>query len=395
MTACDRSDMPVPIPVVDAADVIGPACMRGPAGDAAPPQSLEIEADPGRLCRAVAVRTGVELKPSVSGAHPDPYFFSVARASDGVFYTAATQASAPGTILVWEPDGSFRGRFGRPGEGPGELVGRSPGQLLIGPGDSVYVREAGRMSVFGPDGGFGRVLTAPAIGRRRGQFDLTEDGAFVSSAPVPQGEPGHWFHVADAEGRLRRSFGNLDRTGLPSSFREGERIPPRSIAYVGGGRFWAAPPPSAPGGYVLEEWTVQGELLQRLHRDVSWAEDRTGGDDGLMLPAFNLAVDEHGLLWVTAMAKDRRWSPLDREELRAAQNDAELMTELFDIRYEVINPSSGVLLASGLIDVVAAEDERDHPPIFRILPGTSMSYRPRPDSLGLMTIEVFDLRLLR
>lgn len=395
LAGCDGSHRPTPIPVVDAADVIGSACVPEDAAGGELGQTVEIEADPGRLCRVVAVRVA-ELMPSADGSHPDPYMFSVARDRRGIIYTAATQASAPGSILIWGPDGSFRDSFGRPGEGPGELLGRSPGRVFIGRGDSVFVREAGRISVFGPDGGFGRVVMNPVIGRDYGHLELTEQGLFLSSGPVPGADPSYWFHVADAEGEWVRSFGAIDENSLPPLDRDRGRVPSRAIAYVGDGRFWAAPPPGAPAGYLLEEWTIDGELIRRFRRDASWME---GGESsttrGPLLPTFRVVADRDGLLWVTAVVKDPRWRPMDADELRAAEENSEIMSELYDIRYEVIDPSSGILLASGLIDVFPGEDESDHPPIFRILPRASISYRPRPADLGFMYLEFFRLQLVR
>jgi hypothetical protein len=44
----------------------------------------------------------------------------------------------------------------------------------------------------------------------------------------------------------------------------------RPIAYGGGSSFWAAPASGDGRGYVIEEWTVTGELRRVIRREVPW-----------------------------------------------------------------------------------------------------------------------------
>lgn len=68
-------------------------------------------------------------------------------------------------VLVFGPDGRPAGSIGRPGEGPGEFMWVTG--VLPHAADSVVVEDqAGRISIFGPDGGFGRQLRSSGPDRR-------------------------------------------------------------------------------------------------------------------------------------------------------------------------------------------------------------------------------------
>lgn len=69
-------------------------------------------------------------------------------------------------VLKYDSRGRFRGRFGRSGNGPGELG--SPIALALGPGDSIWVADMGnwRFVIYPQDGGEARTLSfagGPAV----------------------------------------------------------------------------------------------------------------------------------------------------------------------------------------------------------------------------------------
>ena len=89
-------------------------------------------------------------------------------------------------IRIYDSTGVFLSSVGRAGAGPGEF--QSIGMLETGPGDSLFVfdYQLRRLSVFGPDGGFGRSVTLTAAD---GQFlmpyrRLGADGWAVYGQPM-------------------------------------------------------------------------------------------------------------------------------------------------------------------------------------------------------------------
>src|SRR5690606_17178959 len=74
---------------------------------------------------------------------------SIAVDSKGRYYVADHLQNYQ--ILVYEPNGKFRGIIGRRGEGPGEY--RNIASVHIGPGDTLHVFDGGtrRYTVLGPD----------------------------------------------------------------------------------------------------------------------------------------------------------------------------------------------------------------------------------------------------
>jgi len=360
------------------------------ASSAAADRDRVLDRSGGYPCRLVAVRTAVRLTPSEDGSRPDPSWTSVALDRRGRIYSAARTQSGPGTVLAWNADGSFRATVGREGEGPGELSGRGLKRVYVGAGDSLIIRDVGRWSVFGPDLTFGRVINSAALQRAREHVHPLDDGRFLVTEPVPGAEPEHWFHVVSATGHEVRSFGPADPTAVADHGWDAANLPPRPSAYRGGFTFWAAPAATADGEYVLEERSVDGQLLRTLRRAAPWLHEEVAVSPRLTLPAFQLLhQDEAGLLWVLAIVQD----PRNRDPGEEAP-EGERDSALFDVRWEVIDPDVGEVLASGVIDTLPGEDEVGWPPVARFLQGRAVSYWPVPDSLGLETIEFLELKLV-
>jgi hypothetical protein len=380
---CTEAERPTrPVEIVDSGTRPVPCVALEQAQAGAQTGEVRIEHTPNPPCRAVARRTGVALRPSADGSRPDPSWTSVVRDSRGRFYTAATGATGEGTFLAWNADGSFLQSIGRPGQGPGELLGRGLPTLFTGPGDSVFVREGMRWLVFGPEFAFGRLFVADGIVGRRGSTHVAADGRIVSTAP--SGGDGFWFHVTASGDRAANAFGPIGDAAGGVIRRPEERM----SAYAGGRTFWVAPPPGAPDGYVLEEWTLDGEQVRTVRREAPWFVSDLEGRPALPLVTA-LHIDDRGLLWTTIVVKDARW-----RELQPGEDEDALMTELYDLRYDVLDPDAGKVLASGVIDVLPGEDERNTPPVGLFVPGTALSYVPQSDSLDFQTIEFFELLLV-
>lgn len=98
-----------------------------------------------------------ELVPEVSIGMldgPEEYMLgsvvSLATGSDGTIYAMDRQVPA---LRVYEPDGTYRTTFGRPGEGPGEYE-QPDGGLNVLSDDRVLLRDPAnaRIQVYAPDG---------------------------------------------------------------------------------------------------------------------------------------------------------------------------------------------------------------------------------------------------
>ena len=384
----DARESPTPVEIV--AERPEEECSSFDDVGAAPSPSsafTEVTLDQDREfpCRVVAVESPLQLRPSLDGTRPDPFWYTLARDSQGRIYSGGTPQTGHGTVLVWTPDGQFEGTLGRPGQGPGELSARGIlGHIAVGRGDSLFVKDDARWSVFDGSHRFARVVSGPAIRVRYGRQStrLLPTGEFLIAEPASGGAADRWFHIADAEGNWVRSFGPKQASSLPEG-------PYRALAFDGDSTFWAAPPNGAPDGYVLEQWTTGGRLLRTITRDVGWLEDaRADHQPGQQpLPSFNhLILDDRGLLWVAMAVKDPRWVPTPPETPLGAQTPEH---ELYDVRYEVIDPVRGRVLTSGWV-----ERPDSAGPLVPVFPGSRLEYARVTDSLGLETLQFYELVLV-
>lgn len=92
----------------------------------------------------------------------------------------------------------------------------------------------------------------------------------------------------------------------------------------------------------------------------------------------------NGYLWVVVVVRDPRWRLVSGPEKRKAEQ------ELFDARFEIVDPASGRVVAAMRHDGPADEPV----PFSRFLTGRR-SYRVMEDSVGLRRIEIFDIHLIK
>lgn len=195
------------------------------------------------------------------------------------------------------------GQIGREGAGPGEF--RSVSEILVTPGDSLYVFDAGngRISVLTPD--WNPVRTIPFPHRAHDAIRLA-DGRLVVRAHIRSPERvGLPLQLIGVDGRVERSFGaedpvyRIDAPGLVS----------RSIAPNGPDRIWTAHGTQ----YVIESWTVEGTLERILVRDAPWFRPYVRADpvtpDNPPAPStWTIKVGEHGNLWTTIIVADPNYA---------------------------------------------------------------------------------------
>jgi hypothetical protein len=336
-------------------------------------------AEAERYCDVTAVPVTV-LRPSPSGSHPDPGNTALMTGT-GRFVTRTASS-----VTVWDRNGSVEHTFGRRGEAPGEFASGGALKIFLGARDSLYVLDdSGRWSVFEPQNfEFRRTFNHPAALFTAYAIEVTGDGILITGDFSGRGT-GAPFHLIDLEGSLIRSFGPEQPRRASSP-----EIMYQLSAYDGKNGFWVVPRNGTPTGMTLEYWTTEGERLVTLRREVPWlpSSGYPQVDDPTepALPEYDhIYVDSRGLIWVGVIVRDPRWRPVTGPEKR------DVASELWDVRVEVIDPRSATVIASFIHDGPSEEV----PPMARLFPNSSRSYRPSPDEMQRGSVEIFDIHLTR
>ena len=211
-------------------------------------------------------------------------------------------------ILVFGPDGSFLGRIGREGAGPGEFE-------LLG---SVVLIEDGIFAVT--DQGLGRIQTFDWTGKLlrgvqpqgwqpTGVYTVHIEGALaVHAADIRSpAQVGYPLHLIDLDkGTVVESFGSL--TGeLPF----GGHIEESTIAPGPGRAVWKARHYTT---YEFELWEPN-TLLRTLRRNAEWFPSipisETSGHGRKPTPTVGAIAADDSLLWVVVFTADDRWAETD------------------------------------------------------------------------------------
>jgi hypothetical protein len=346
-------------------------------------------AAPEPPCRLVAVHVAT-LSPSPSGEYPDPGRGRILYHDRGIITNvAAHMGDAWGSLLLWGPDGSFREVIGGPGEGPGEFTSNFRLEAHAGPDRQVFVNEQYRWTVLDSTLAFVRIVSSPLTGSYGNHLVVTGDGGYVRAGRAPATDDDSWFHYFDRDGQLVRSFGSRVSDGVAREFGWRELVPGSTDE-----TFWASPPGGAPDAYVLEEWSVTGELVSRIERTVTWDDavlPATVGFGGV--PNFQLHDDGQGLLWVLSGALREGVDPAEAEAaLDVAAEEMSRLTDLLLYRLEVINPETAEVVAAAEFDVPTSEGAGlPTVPVF----GARMGARYVLDENGFRSIELFDWYLVR
>lgn len=328
-------------------------------------------------CRLVAVPTGFAIGPSADGTTPDAdprISTKVVRDSRGRVYTSSAHGDP---ILVWDSSGRYLAKIGRRGGGPGEFADYGL-SLFIDVGDSLHVLDSrGRWQVF--DSTFKYVRSFRAA-RDFGSVTLIPDG------PIAFGSAKSW-------GIPNAMLGFMSRDGAPigsvGSTTDAELIG-RPISAAPDGTVWLAPVQGDTTGYVLENWATDRTLRRTIRRDVPWLT-AGGYSDEPRLPSFRmLHVDGDGLIWVAVSVKDSRWYPRKPGQ-SLKEYDRDIAT-LYDLRVEVIDPKSGIVLASVRFDT---GDRTALPPIYPVGQFTRLFWGTNTDSLGQGTLTMYELKLAK
>jgi len=165
-------------------------------------------------------------------------------------------------VNVVDADGRVVGVVGRRGEGPGES---SAPTALVPVGDSVLVFDQvlQRVTVVGPD--LVPVRTMPVIGQVFSGVSLGWPRVVINALVPSSDGSGHPYHILDIEtGLIERSFGGVSVS----------RYDPRDYALIlghvaldpNGNEVWTL----SRARFLLQKWSLQGELLQSFTADPDW-----------------------------------------------------------------------------------------------------------------------------
>ncbi len=200
---------------------------------------------------------------------------------------------------------------------------------------------------------------------------VRSDGAVVVAQQIQ--EPsllGYPLHIVSPDGRITKSFG-----ADPPEYRADLRLfMERVAAPAADGAIWA----SALGRYVIEKWDpATGARLSRVQVHSSWFVESPrypAGPKDRPHPIVEALWEREGLLWILIRDADANWKPSPEPERRLTPST---MNEIYDWVIEVVDPSSGAVLAS----MRSGSDISGRPPqTFVIWYSTSP-----PDGLDLWT----------
>lgn len=315
----------------------------------------------------------IEAEPVVTLGSPDDSLLldwnvSLA-ANDSVI--VAGRLPVRGAFAVYDWEGRQIASNVSYGGGPGEFSFPRP---ALGPGDSIWVFDTSNQRVSVLEPGANAVSRAFPLRGEISQLMPADSGlVVVAGTLLPKGvtreevDTGAWpyLHVLDRTGLVVTSF-------LPrGSGTIGSRVVASTIDRIWVGKMHRP---------TLEEWSLSGERVRVIDRDLDWFEPwDTVGEGALEGLRFRprvagLGVDGEGRLWV------KTYIPLvDRESVRSAADYNRVMDTLI----EVLDPETGELLAQRRFD----------PAYIRRVAGRDLWATVRQDTTGYVFVDIWRGRL--
>jgi hypothetical protein len=311
-------------------------------------------------CRLIFGAPTLVLQADERGEVDDIVATPIARDKAGRIFTS----TGHGSLTVWDARGKMLRSLGRAGNGPGEFAG-TWAVAQIDPKGRVYVRDGGgRWSIFTADLQLVRTTAPVPMGYSPEFCVFLDDGRFLSATPSAvdptptRGRPEYSFTIYDfwstkalAAGtpEIVKSFGPVPPSERGVALSQHER----ALSYAGGATFWVGPPSFVGRGYELEQWSVSGERLRVIRREVSWfprgadiAPPARGEGGPRERPAAigGIHADSSGLIYVVVAVPNPRWTqPSGRRTGAQMRQDREESQHAY---IEVIDSRSGVVLAS-------------------------------------------------
>ena len=242
-------------------------------------------------------------------------------------------------FAVFDSSGKATHRIGRSGEGPGEFFWIT--EVAIDRADSVFAFDSARrlVSVFAPNLEFVRSF----------RFGFRQDGPalfvgtslLVNTGIHTDDRVGLPLHVLDRDGSISRSFGSL--TGGVYRADMQDIIDSRQLAYADTDSFWAA----HINQYLIERWTLDGRLLEALHREPPWFPVWWAAQSDSETPPVPevVSIEQAGdTLWVLAIVSGDSWrSGVEPRDRGYRVTDREVY---YNAVVEAIDLKRGIVIAS-------------------------------------------------
>jgi hypothetical protein len=269
--------------------------------------------------------------------------------SDG--YVFVLEELNEGGPRVFDSSGRFVRHIGGVGSGPGEY--RLAMSAMPDERDSLWVFDARvvRRSMHGSRSPWIYVRSTRGLSRWS-DIQLLPGGLFVASAVrARSAENVTLLQLHGPDGQLVRGFADAPSPppGSPSTLTG--RALARSRAGVFAGHRLQ---------YRIDEWSLDGRLLRVLRRNVDWFVPRTTDlsptSDRAPSPTIqSMRLDSTGALWIVITRAGVHWrNGVGEPSVRMGQVTGwklldRLPQHLYETVVEVIDPSSGGLLASTTI----------------------------------------------
>ncbi len=179
----------------------------------------------------------------------------------GDFIVLTASRGADSRPFVFDAQGSFSGRIGGAGEGPGEFAFAMVGTPL--PGDSLLIHDMmqSRATVFTPEGQVGRIIQ---FGGQVTELIPIAWPDTVIAVVWPSGQPGRWYRVFGLGGTSAETIGEFG-PAFPTDFQA--MVGARRFASPGtSGRLWTIDNLS----YELRGWTTHGDSVSVVRPESNW-----------------------------------------------------------------------------------------------------------------------------
>jgi hypothetical protein len=272
---------------------------------------------------------------------------TVARDSQGRFYAAVSDGDRIG---VYGPDGRLVTVIGRKGQGPGEF--QNIDDVHVGPGDTLYVLEADRLSVFAPLGRFLRTVKLPLVGSRVARVP---DGLLIQPALDDDDVARMPLRVLSLDGTQIRGFGadSSPPAGAQPAAPAPNMMPPIFTATLGvRGDVWI----TRQTRFIVHQWQVLGREDLMIVRQAPWFpnRDRTEMTDPMHKTEPKILFvqqDSASRLLVGIMAASPSWRPVTMPAVETSMTSPAMlqlmedMTKMHETILELIDPVARRVIA--------------------------------------------------
>lgn len=310
-----------------------------------------------------------------------PPIVHVVRTEAGRYFAISRLGAGRDRLFVFGPEGEFVGTTGRAGDGPGEF--RMIAWHVTDELDSLFVFDqlGNRLTVFSPADSVVRTerisLSPEPI---HGAVRLgPQEWVLAQAIPTPE-RAGYPLHLIQS-GRIVRSFGSQNPRVLP----DWPSLNVRHITSGAGRTVWSV----QPDRYEVELWDPEGSLRKVLRRDAPWfpRRERRGRVMGQEPPdplVQAVRVLANGHLAVLVSVPDSHWRPRSREAGEFGPRGLGYERVEYETVIEIIDPSSGRLIASGR-----------HPEFMFGFLGDDLVVSRRVDEWGFLYLDVWRWRTER